>query len=415
MTMRTWSEGTVRVLHGRWQYMVHYSDDNGQRHMVTQLSDGPSEATTEQKAKEGLRAWRDSLIVSYVTQTVAERYEAEIAAIKAGIPAEALARLQVPFSDYADRCIEARRVSRADGRVLERTTVDGYRSLLRSNVLPYLPEGVTVAEVDRRMVEDVLVGLQKAGYTQGTCKKAYNLINSVMAHAVEEDGLPRNPCEGVPAPKVSKPRLNPLSLQDADALAARLADMDATAVVTAARLALACGLREGEICGLTFGDIDERNGWLHVRRAIGKAPTGGTTYVKMPKTDAGTRSVPLNDELRDVIRARRLWCLREWGREPRGADYLIGNADGTWLKPPYLGRAWAALSREALGIKGLRGDRVTFHDLRHTFATVALARGMAPKDVQAVLGHASAQTTLDVYAASDPSARQTAMELISRR
>ena len=57
---------------------------------------------------------------------------------------------------------------------------------------------------------------------------------------------------------------------------------------------------------------------------------------------------------------------------------------------------------------------MTLHDLRHTFATCALAKGAPVKDVQAVLGHSSAQMTLDVYASSDPERRRGAMEAIGR-
>ena len=75
--------------------------------------------------------------------------------------------------------------------------------------------------------------------------------------------------------------------------------------------------------------------------------------------------------------------------------------------------AWATIS-DCLGLRGRLGKRVTLHDLRHTFATVFLARGGNIKDLQAILGHSSAMMTLDVYASSDLASRSRTMSMVGR-
>ncbi|ERL06731.1 tyrosine-type recombinase/integrase [Olsenella profusa] len=414
--MRDYSSGTVRKMRGRWQCVLRYRE-GGEWRTVTSMTDVPCPAGDEGRraAEERLRRWRDSLIVEETARVVAARYEAKLSSLASGQPTGGA--LSEPFADYAVAYVEADHVSRRTGRPIEESTRAQYLGLVRNCMVPALAEGVTVAGVTPGMVEGALVSLQSRGLSASTVRKAFNLMSSVFAHACSCDGLARNPCEGLRAPSPGRPRLNSLAVADADRLARELSEMAPTRGVAAARIVLACGLREGELAGLQLGDIDrERTGCLHVERAIGSSKGRGRTYVKPPKSSAGTRQIPLNGELRSAIHDATATltaaCERE-GVPLSDGLYLLGHVDGTWTSPTSLGREWAAVSR-SLGLVGLAGKGVTLHDLRHTFATCALARGARVKDVQAILGHSSAQMTLDVYASSDPAERARTMGEISR-
>ena len=97
-----------------------------------------------------------------------------------------------------------------------------------------------------------------------------------------------------------------------------------------------------------------------------------------------------------------------------GDLYILGNAEGAFCYPDRLTKEFASVIK-MLGLVGITGKLVTLHDLRHTFATYALARGANAKDVQAILGHSSAQMAMDVYASSDPSERAGMMRAVSHR
>ena len=95
-----------------------------------------------------------------------------------------------------------------------------------------------------------------------------------------------------------------------------------------------------------------------------------------------------------------------------GDMYVIGNIGGGFHDTVYLGKQWTALAR-SYGLRGVTGETVTFHDLRHTFATTAVAQGVDVKTVSSILGHANAAMTLNVYASADPDAKRRAADTVA--
>lgn len=418
--MREYAGGSVRAMRGKWQCVVRYRDaDGGEWVTVTHMTDVPvGQRGGRRRAEAELRRWRDSLLVESAVEEVSARYETRIAQIEQGQGGRAAtAALHETFEEYARGYICDRRLGRSTGRPLEESSRRGYLSLLDNQLLPYLPRGVHVDEVSTDMVEGLMCDLQGSGYSRSTVRKAYNLLRSILTQACERDGLARNPCDGVRPPGRAKPRLNSLPVAEADGLARALVGMRPTRVVTTAQLALACGMRVGEVAALTMRSCDPGRGIIDVTGAIGRSNGEGRSYLKAPKTDAAERQIPMNDELREIVgRRRRLVrdLLDERGLDWSDGLYLVGDLRGRWTAPDSLGRGWSSVSR-SLGLVGLAGRGVGLHDLRHTFATYALAKGANVKDVQAILGHSSAQMTMDVYASSDPSERVDMMRAISHR
>jgi len=104
-------------------------------------------------------------------------------------------------------------------------------------------------------------------------------------------------------------------------------------------------------------------------------------------------------------------CAR-LGIEFRGELFVLGFPDGSFLKPPRVNDAWRALSK-ALNLHGvLNRNTVTFHDLRHSFATYAVANGIDPRTLASLMGHSKASMTLDRYASADPKATASAMDAL---
>jgi integrase len=95
-----------------------------------------------------------------------------------------------------------------------------------------------------------------------------------------------------------------------------------------------------------------------------------------------------------------------------GTLYVTGRIDGSYQSPEVVSHEWHALSK-ALGVRGTEGRIATFHDLRHTFATCAIAEGVDVKTVSSILGHANAAMTLNVYASADPDAKRRAAKTIN--
>jgi integrase len=175
------------------------------------------------------------------------------------------------------------------------------------------------------------------------------------------------------------------------------------------RLALATGMRRGEIVGLRWQDVDLDAARLAVVQQL-VVVDGWRVEVSEPKTARGRRVLDLDPATVQALRAHRDVQIAErafMGPDYEDNDLVFCREDGRALHPDKVSQAFTRLARAA-GLPPIR-----FHDLRHTYATLALAAGEYPKVLSERLGHASAAFTLDTYAHVIPSMQQAAAERIA--
>ena len=200
--------------------------------------------------------------------------------------------------------------------------------------------------------------------------------------AEAEGLLPANPAGQVMPPKVSNKSKRILNNEQLDMLMAAIKkdklwhDFFYTELTT--------GLRRGELCGLKWSDFDSKAGTLKICRTI-RSGKGGTLEAGDTKTYAGKRTILLPHSTIQLLKKRKETALTEW----IFPDLL--NPE----KPTHPAGAYRQL-KKFLAEAGLPDIR--FHDLRHTFATHALAGGVDAKTLSGILGHTKASFTLDTYA-----------------
>lgn len=206
-------------------------------------------------------------------------------------------------------------------------------------------------------------------------KRAHHVLSQILADAVRDNLIPKNPAAGLSLPRTKRKTPVYLDHQQVAQLADEAGD-NGTLVLMLAYT----GLRWGEAIGLRVGDLD----MLRKRALIHEnaVQSGTSIHVGTPKAHK-QRSVPLPEFLVPML-ARQ--CE---GRE-RG-DLLFG--DGEHLRRPHPTSGWFAKA-----VTSAKVPRVTPHDLRHTAASLAVSAGANVKAVQRMLGHASAAMTLDLYA-----------------
>ena len=307
------------------------------------------------------------------------------------------------------------------------TTVSGYKQLLNNVIAPAF-EGVALADLEPAKVASWLTSERERGrYTAVTMRKAFMLLKSAMKQAVERDELPRDPTRTVKAPKPDEGKPNALDERGRGKVAA-FVDIEPTDPVSIAiRLALFCGLRRGEICGLRWRNVDTKGLTLRVVESVGiasKADLRGNAtnldfsglYIKEPKNKKSARVVSFPESVGRALSARRAAMLEECLKAGVPFDdgmFVCGDVEGKPMHPHQLYRRWTATA-EALGLVGTQGNAVTFHDLRHTYATTAIAHGIDVKTVSESMGHTNAAMTLNRYASADPDAARRASETLER-
>lgn len=232
------------------------------------------------------------------------------------------------------------------------------------------------------------------GLSRRTVNYIHVTLHKALKEAVGDALIPRNAASSVRAPRPGKPEIHPLAPDQARKLIA-------TARETKNRfealyvLALHCGLREGELLGLKWEDIDlsSPTATLQVRRTLSQTRERGHIFEK-PKNGKG-RSIKCSHKATEALRRHRARQHQERlavGSLWQDNDLVFPTTTGTTMSGTnLLGRQF----RPLLKIAGL--PPVRLHDLRHTCATILLMAGKHPKYVQEFLGHASISITLDTY------------------
>ncbi len=269
------------------------------------------------------------------------------------------------------------------------TTVKTYRWVIDHLITPALGDERLIT-VKSSHLKRWIADMEHAGRAARTIGLARMIVRAALELAVQDELLPRNPMTGVRAPKIPRSVGKSLTIVQAQQL---LAVARSHRLGLAIRLILGLGLRRGEAAGLRWQDIDLQAGTLAIAGALSYTPETGVVY-GATKTPEGTRRIQLPDHLVRGIREHQVQQGEDRAAMGWGAtDYLFTSvANGGMLKPDRIYAAFRTIAKE-VGLEGFR-----LHDLRHSAATFLLAEGVKIKRVQAILGHASAATTMDIYA-----------------
>lgn len=273
------------------------------------------------------------------------------------------------------------------------STYQAYQRMWRKHILPELGY-VAVGRITAGDVQSFASRLQQQGLAVSTVRSVCRLLTACMRYAQQEGHILKNPCRRLHIQAEAAADVRVLGATE------RAAVLDAamSAADVPVLLAAYTGMRLGEICALKWTDVDWERGTLTVRRTaqrVASAQGGTHLQVDTPKSLRSRRVLPVPAFLLDLL--RRL-------RTSAGEYILAGDRPA---EPRTVQRRFARML-EQLGIHG-----VHFHTLRHSFATRLLELGVDIKTISTLLGHSSAQTTLDFYAHSCMDAQREALDRLT--
>ena len=218
------------------------------------------------------------------------------------------------------------------------------------------------------------------GLSSTTVRSLHLMLHSALERAVKERLILRNPTEDCIAPKVQKIEMQilpPEHIKD------YLEAADRRGLLPMFYLELVTGLRKGEITALLWSDLDTQNKTISVSKQYIKNPNGELTLSR-PKTETSVRKVSIPQEAVDLL-------IAEHGKHPENPYMFPSPVTGEMYYPDSV----VNLHKKILKDAGL--PHIRFHDLRHTFATLALQNGVDVKTVSSMLGHYDAGFTLRTY------------------
>jgi integrase len=242
----------------------------------------------------------------------------------------------------------------------------------------------------RRLTDD--------GLAPTTVRGTHRSVASVLKAAVTDRVITTNVAVGVKLPRVDKPQVHPLERDQVEALADAVPPRVRAAVLFAA----GSGLRMGEVLGLTVDRVDFLRRTVRVDRQMVRT-AGAVPAFGPPKTAASNRTVPLAPVTLELLAAH----LAEFPAEPDGLIFTTSRGE------PWGRSAFADTIQRGRTAAGLPG--VSFHDLRHHYASVLIGAGCSIKAVQNALGHANASETLDTYSHLWPSDEDRIRDAVEAR
>jgi integrase len=287
---------------------------------------------------------------------------------------------------------------------LAHRTYANYRLQVRRHIVPAVGR-VKLAKLNPAHVQGLYAAKLREGLKPSSVRSIYSVLRRSLEQAVRWNLIPRNPTALADPPKVRKEEIKSLDPEQARTLlrvAGETGDRHEALYV----LSLAAGLRMGEALGLKWSDVDLAGGSLCVNRQLQRMRRHddegkpGRLVFSEPK-NASRRTVDLPQGALAALKRHRKRQLEEKlgvGGSYEDSGLVFATAKGTPLDAQtVVNRHFKPLLRRA-GLPDIR-----WHDLRHSCFTLLLSRGVHPKFVQHLAGHASIQLTLDRYSHWMPS------------
>lgn len=275
------------------------------------------------------------------------------------------------------------------------TTYLSYELMVRRHILPEIGAiritKLTPARL-QKFCADKLAGPRADGceghLSPRTVRYIHGVLRTALGQAVKWNIIGRNPTDAVVLPRREKKEMRPFSVKEAKALLKAVREDDHYALYY---LAVSTGMRRGELLGLRWADVDFDAGTLRVSQSL--VCLNGRISFQQPKTERSRRELELPAETVELLRRHRFKQIQDklfFGPDYQDGGLVFAQPDGRPTHPRNLVRHFKTAVRKA-GLPPIR-----FHDLRHTFASIAIP-AVGLKVASDILGHEDISTTANIY------------------
>jgi integrase len=270
------------------------------------------------------------------------------------------------------------------------STQKNHRNIMENHLVPRFGD-LPVCDVTTQAIQVYVTYLIEAGYAPKSIDHIHDVLSAVLRSGVKWGHLQINPAQGVEMPRLKTVRPKwAFTVEQAITLFEHLPWLKPRTMVA---LALLGGVRRGELFALRWRDSDEAQRCLRVFEAVYEG------IFDDPKTEAGSRLIPLPDAAMELL---QVWRTRARRKAPE--DLIFSTVSGKPISPNNVLRTWVWPACQAAGL-----PRATWLTFRRTYSSWAHQKGVPPKVVAAIMGHAKVDTTLNVYTqVLDGAAREAA-------
>ena len=281
-------------------------------------------------------------------------------------------------------------------------TYDKYLKTSKKYIIPILGD-IKLNELKVVHIEKFIRELRKNKLSPTSVQTYYGFLRAALNKAVKLQMLNDNPCKFIDTPKRGKFKANTLTVEEFKTIYDKLnAELYEDYIMKVGLdITLELGLRRGEMCGLTWEDIDYKNKCIHINQALIRVEN--TYKISQLKTESSYRTLPVSDNLINILKAHDK--IQKLNKINYGPTYITNEFENkkynlvfTWQNGKYIIPSNFLQRLKRLMAYCNIDKNIRWHDLRHTNATLLLEGGASMKTVQERLGHSLMQTTSDTYA-----------------
>lgn len=271
---------------------------------------------------------------------------------------------------------------------VKKQTLNTYRWIVEKHIIPAIGD-VELTKLNPMIIQGLYNKLTKEkALSDENIQKVHTLINDSLKKAERWGLIARNPAALVDRPKAVKKEITVWNVEEVRQFL-KYAKKSGRYYI-AFLLASTTGMRQGEILGLRWKDVDFENGCVRITQTLS---SDGKDLLPYTKTKSGSRTIDLPEETVTALKKHWLFIRgeREKNRSYKNLDLVVCTEFGTPTHKSNIRRVFKSI------IKKADIPKIRFHDMRHTHATLLLLQGVNPKIVSERLGHADVRITLDTY------------------
>lgn len=306
------------------------------------------------------------------------KHEADYDAGKTVLPSETT--LAQWMNDWMENVISLNRAE---------TTVYAYRTIIEKHIVPFMGQLPLQAITPQHLQRYYAMLIREKGLSANTARKHHDLLSMALKQAVRQGLLLRNPAELVDPPKPKAPEIHYYTMEELQTLF-RLAE--GTRIEILVKLAGYLGLRREEILGLTWDCVSFEARKIEIKSV--RTAAGSHVIIKEPKTKTSRRTLYMPDDLIPAFhreQEKQAYFRNQLGAAYQESGYVFTHEDGRPVRPNYASDLFVRF------IKENNLPPLTLHGLRHSFASIANAKGISMFDIGRALGHSSPSTTSRIY------------------
>lgn len=363
--------GSLQTKNGKYYAVINLIDQNGKRKqkwISTRLEVKGNKRKAEQFLRDKLKEYEDKENV---------------------IPTEIL------FSEYVLRWLDRKRTS------IDEVTYQGYKTMVHAHIVPYFKaKAIQLTDLSRNDIQCYIDEKSQNGRRDGkgglsakSVKSHIVIIKQVLKEAVKSGYLLTNPNEFVTLPRIHHFEA---SFYTASQIAELLHCIQDDPLYPLIYLTIVYGLRHSEVLGLKWDSINFETRTLTIKHTV--VQFSEVVEKDSTKTASSHRTYPITDEVMQILlnmKNAEAQNAKLFGREYVKNDYIFKWDNGTPYSPNYITHRFKQL------LKKYNLPIIRFHDLRHTCASLLVAKGFSMKDIQEWLRHSDFSTTANIYSHLD--------------